>query len=119
MTQPFVVPSWPRPEIPVGWPAGNKLFVPLQNDALPSFVPPLDWTTVTAVSLSVTRQKDATTATWSPTTLIDVTTGGLVAVYTSLGTEAYIDGTYFVRPYVTAAGISIPCTVQNLYVRTP
>ena len=118
MTQPFAL-SFGRLETPVNTPAGNKVYVPLENYVLPSWVPPLDWTTVTSVYFVVTRQLDATIATWTAGALTTVTTAGLVAVYTFAAGDTYIACPYTLRPYAVTPGIVYPQPVVTLYVVTP
>jgi hypothetical protein len=109
----------------MGLPAGNILYSPLEQSILPSYVPQLDFTTVTQVYFKVTRQKDATSATWTAGSFTNVTTQGFVALYTFAGaspqpsTDLYIDGTYFLRPYLVTPSRTIACAVQNLYVVIP
>jgi hypothetical protein len=124
MTQPFPF-TYKRAEIPVGIPAGNLMYAPLEQGNLPTYVPAIDFTTITTVYWKVTRQKDTTTATWTTTVFSTVTTNGLVAIYTFAGvppapsTDAYIDGVYFLRPYVVTPSLTIPFDVQPLYVVIP
>lgn len=124
MTQPFPF-TYQRAEVPVGLPAGNILYSPLEQSVLPTYVPQLDFTTVTSVFFRVTRQKDASSATWTAGSFTNVTTAGLVALYTFAGVspapsaDLYIDGIYFLRPYLVTAARTIACLVQNLYVVLP
>jgi hypothetical protein len=124
MTQPFPF-TYKRAEIPVGIPAGNTLYFPLEQGNLPSYVPPLDFTTVTSVYFAVSRQKDASFATWTAQTLALVTTQGLVAIYTFAGlppapsSDVYISGVYFLRPYAITPSRTIPFDPQPLYVLVP
>lgn len=119
MTQPFPF-TYARAEVPTNYPAGNVIYFPVEQAVLPSYVPQLDFTTVTSVAIHVTRQPDASTATWITTTFTNVTTGGLVAVYTVLANDiGALPGSYFCRAYLTAGGISIPCQLTTLYVLSP
>lgn len=123
MTQPFVF-SYKRAEVPIGVGPGNFLYWALENSILPTYVPPVDFTTVTQVFFTVLRQKDGTTAKWIAGSLTNVTTAGLVAVYgfgttiTSKPYDCYIDGTYLLRPYAVTAGAptGIPFDEFPLYV---
>lgn len=123
MTQPFL-PTWQRAEVAVGIGPGNGLYWPLQNNVLPNYVTAIDWTTVTRVFFTVTRQSDASVDTWDAGNLISVTTAGLVAVFT-FGSritvapyECYIAGQYLLRPWAVtpSAPGGIPCQQQVLHV---
>lgn len=109
----------------MGIPAGNALYAPIEQGNLPSYISPIDFTTVTRVDLHVSRQKDTTTSLWSTSTFISVTTNGLVAVYLFSGTspnaspDAYIDGVYQIRPHIITPTLDIPCDRTQLYVMTP
>lgn len=124
MTQPFVVPAWPRLEVPAGIGPPNKLYWPLQNDVLPSYVTPIDYTTVTAVTFHVTRQYDGSTASWQTSTFQSVTTAGLVAVYAYQVNDVPLlpvpvsQSVYLIRPYLSVTGFpnAIPQQLGYLYI---
>lgn len=122
MTQPFPF-TYRRPTVPVGIAAGNALYWPIENDNVPSYVPLIDFTTVTLVTLKVTRQRDGSTATWATSTFLSVTASGLVAVYqfSANGLDCPIDGDYLIRPYLSIPSfpVAVPCERQHLTVEVP
>ena len=126
MSQPFPF-SYERAQVPVGIGPGNSLYWALENSVLPTWVPPLDFTTVTSVYFSVTRVKDASTDKWTATSLTTVTPSGLVAVFafgsrvTGAPYECYIDGIYYLRPWAITASApqGVPFDEFPLYVLTP
>ena len=118
MAQPFPF-SFGRAEVPLNCPVGVALYVPLENIALPPYVQPLDWTTVTSVFFKVTRQLDTTTATWTADMLTTVTTLGLVAVYLFRLNDTPIACPYTLRPYAVTPGVVVPCRAGTLYVVQP
>lgn len=119
MTQPFTPQVYPPPSIPVGTGPPNALYVPIEQGNLPSYVPPIDFTTVTAVTLHV-RRYDGTTAQWvvPSSAFLQVTTQGLVAVYALQAGDLPTDGPYQIRPYLSVPGFSnaIPCSSSTLQV---
>jgi hypothetical protein len=125
MAQPFSF-TYGRAEVPVGIGAGNYFYFPLEQAALPPYIPQLDFTTITSVYFAVTRQRDTTTAKWTATILSDVTQTGLLALYPfspvgpGVPGDCYIDGVYFVRPWaIDTLGRNIPFRPGRLYVMTP
>jgi hypothetical protein len=121
VTQPFAPQFYPPAVVPAGI-AGprNVLYVPLDQALVPSYVTPLDFTTVTGVRLSVTRP-DGTTALWVASSLLQVTTQGLIAVYTfaTNGLDCTVDGAYKIRPYLKITPDStytVPCSTSILQV---
>lgn len=116
MTQPFPI-TFQRTGVPVGIGPPNRYYVPLQNPAdLPDYVVPLDFTTVTSVQLSVLRTRDGSTATWTTSTFLDVTTAGLVAVYAFQTGDCPVPGDYEIRPYAIVPAGQVPLALQTLHV---
>ena len=121
MTQPFPF-TYGRPEVPVGTGPGNALYQPIENVVTPSYVTPLDFTTVTSVYFVVTRTLDTSTAIWTAQTLTNVTTTGLVAVYQFGANDLPIACPYLLRPWCVTPATSprgVPCRVGTLYVVSP
>lgn len=123
MTQPFQPQFYPVATVPTGI-AGprNAIYIPINQALLPSYVPGLDFTTVTGVLLVVTRG-DLSTVNWIASSLIDVTAAGLVAVYvfslTGVDCPFGNDGAYKIRPWLKIApdvGYTIPCSTAVLTV---
>jgi hypothetical protein len=95
---------------------GSNLYLPLENVVLPSYVTPIDYTTVTSVYLNVTRTLDQSTATWTAQALTNVTTSGLVAVYTFGVGDLTIACPYVLDPWAVIGSVAIPFTTAQLYV---
>jgi hypothetical protein len=121
VTQPFPF-TYGRPEVPVGTGVGIMLYQPIENVVLPSYVTPLDFTTVTQVYFNVLRTLDQTMSTWVAQSLTNVTAGGLVAVYQFGANDLYIACPYLLRPWCVTPATSpkgVPCRVGTLYVVSP
>ena len=114
MTQPFAF-TYGRPQTRVGA-VGNNYYVPLENVVLPSYVTAIDFTTVTSVFFNVTRTLDQSTIVWTAQHLTNVTTTGLVAVYTFQANDLTIACPYVVDPWVVVGSVSVPFSSTTLYV---
>jgi hypothetical protein len=117
MTQPFAPQFYPAPTVPVGIGPPNAIYQPIAQAVVPSYVPALDFTLVTGVTLHVARP-DGTTAQWVATALLQVTTTGLVAKYAFQVADCPTDGSYAIRPYLSVTGFpnAIPCSSSTLLV---
>lgn len=116
MTQPFSPQFYPAATIPVGIGPPNVLYAPIEQASLPSYIPNLDFTTVTGATLHVTRP-DGSKSQWV-CTLTSQTTAGVLAIYALQIADCPVDGPYQVRAYLSVTGFlnSIPCTSTTLQV---
>jgi hypothetical protein len=103
-------------QIPLGSQAPAALTVQIT-----SYDPSLDLTTVTAVVLSVLRQTDGITATWSATITGTATTTLLQVTYTfaSDGSDFPVLGPYAATPILTVPGGQVLGTVVGLFCVLP
>ncbi len=103
------------PQIPIGIGPPNTLDLTiLQDDS------ELDLTTVTGVSLQVTRSLDGSTATWA-CTIRSASAGQLVASYpfASGGGDVPVLGTYEIAPMLTVPGGVVPCYAVRIQAVDP
>ena len=118
MTQPFAPQGYPAATIPLaGMVPPNPLYYPINQAILPAYVPPLDFTTVTAVTIHVARP-DGSAVQWVAGSLASVTADGLIAIYLFQAGDGTVDGAYALRPYLSVPGFpnSIPCSSSTLTV---
>ena len=123
MSNAFPPQFYPAATVPTGI-AGprNVLYVPLNQSIVPSYVTPLDFTTVTGVQLRVVRS-DGSAVNWNTATFLQVTSAGLIAVYTFAndGSDCPtgVDGAYRIRPWLQITPdvtYTIPCSTSTLQV---
>lgn len=117
-TQPFPIVLG-RPTLPVGLGPPNLYYVALQNSAeLPDYVPPVDFTTVTGVTLRVQRERDGSTASWATNAFTNVTADGLVAAYPLQAGDLSVEGPYIIQPYLSVPGFedAVACEEHVLTV---
>jgi hypothetical protein len=120
-TQPFPIVLG-RPTLPVGLGPPNRYYVALQNSAaLPDYVPPVDFTTVTGVTLRVRRERDGSTASWSTSAFTDVTVDGLVAGYALQPGDLSVEGPYIIQAYLSVPGFpdAVVCGEGHVLTVTP
>jgi hypothetical protein len=103
------------PNLPIGIAAPNKLsFTILQGNSS------LDLTTVSAVSLLVTRELDGSTATWA--CVIDSATPSTLVAhhnFVSDGSDVSVLGIYELAPQLTVPGGVVPAYAMRVQATSP